>query len=456
MTFDRREFIKTTGIAVGSTALAARAVAAETTYDNYEFVGTGPAPGAEEAVVQGQWAYVATAGAITTVDLREPTLPKTRARVEGDHAGDTADVKVDGDVAGLTANSGQGGVSFFDVNDPANPEFLSFYSAASHVHNHFIEGDYAYLCINDDFGHSRMVIVDISDPTNPTSLEGKERGSRGAWMLRDVQPDMAKAGINPIHDIFVQDGLAYLCYWDAGVVVVDVTTKRNPRAVAHFGAAEKADVKPDGTVELYQRYIGGEKTNAHYVQPTPSGDYTFVGAETFPGPNEVTVIPGDHGGIRVFDTNDVATIADGGMAIYGDSGSRSQATPTKEHIAYIPAPNQPDDALLTSHNFDVTETKLFSSFYQGGIRAYDISDCTNPTELAAFAPDGTAFWTAENLADEQGETYYTVGSDIGKGVVVLELNSGSHKTPSNTTKSTDETTHLSFREVFSSTMEKPL
>ena len=33
-----------------------------------------------------------------------------------------------------------------------------------------------------------------------------------------------------------------------------------------------------------------------------------------------------------------------------------------------------------------------------------------------------AFWTAVNLRSAQdGDTYFTIGSDIGKGAVILEL-----------------------------------
>lgn len=515
---NRRDFVRATGIAVGAGALPTGTAAAHSDAE-YEFLAEAPVPGAEELVVEDEWAYVASAG-LTTVDLSNPTLPLVRGRARPDHEGTTMDVKVDtfetidrstGEstgttrIAGLTMNSGQGGVTFYDVSDPAAPQQLSFYAAAGHVHNHFVKDGYAYLCINESpsenedgnepasFSYGRMVIVDIRDPSEPISLEGGRdgfpdeganlpdededvRGTGGAWMLRDAQPDMAKSGTNPIHDIFVVDEtadrdagrrdlpdraasgldrsdragggtpagstgeLAFLCFWDAGVVIVDVTDKTDPVAVEHVGATETSDEGSYNNAE----YLGGEKSNAHYVQPTPENDYTLVGAETFPGPAATgdAVIPGDHGGIRVFDTEDVDTLNDGGTAIYPeaddvDPGTRTEpATPFEDHVAYLPAPEQPDDALLTSHNFDVTDTKLFASFYQGGLRAYDLaplyadtgdgytehaSDPVAPDEIAAFAPDGMAFWTAENLETEATGTYYTVGSDIGKGAVVLEL-----------------------------------
>ena len=430
----RRSLLKATGVALGGTVLSAGAASAESTF-NYELVGEALDPGTKEVVVQDDWAYTANGASIATVDLSDPTTPLLGGTAPGNGT-DNNDVKVSGDVAGLANDGDPPGVTFFDVSDPRAPTEVSFYEAASGIHNLFLKGNYAYLCVNDDFEFARMVILDVSDPANPTSLEGDERGSGGAWMLRNHHKDMAEAGINPIHDIYVQDGLAYLCYWDAGVVVVDVTDPTDPQAVAHFGATDRAGEKPADTVELYKRYIG-QPGNAHYTRPSPDGDLTFVGAETFPGPFEDVGIPGDHGGIRVFDTSDVST----------DS---TPSNPYDNHIGFIPAPEQPDDALLTSHNFDVTDSKLFASFYQGGLRAYDIEDPTDPTELAAFAPNGTAYWAAVNLSTE-GPRTFTVGSDIGKGLTVLELN---HETPGKQNWKTDE--ELGPRDVLGNTMQKPL
>ena len=433
--FDRRDFLKATGATLGGAAALSSSAAAESTW-NYELAGEALDAKVAEVVVQGDWAYTATVDSITTVDLSDPTLPMVGGTALG-HGTDNMDAKVDGDVAGIANDGDPPGVTFFDVSDPTIPVETAFYEAASGVHNFFIDGDYAYLCINDDFAYSRMVVVDVSDPSNPVSLEGDERGSGGAVMLRDTHPDMAKAGINPIHDIYVQDDLAYMCFWDAGVLVADVSDPTDPTVVAHFGAADDAGEMPSDDVEAQKRYLGGHKTNAHYVRPTPSGDYTLVGAETFPGPFEDTVVPGDHGGIRIFDTSDV-------------SKDSTPSDPYESHVGYIPAPDQPTGALTTSHNFDVREDKVFASFYQGGLRAYSIEDPTAPEELAAFAPLGTAYWASVDLP-ESGPTTYTVGSDIGKGLTVLELN---HETPGEQNWKTDE--ELGPYDVLGQTMQKPL
>jgi len=436
----RREFLQTTGALAGVGALSGLA-SAESTWD-YELVSEALDAGSQETVVQGDWAYTANGGSIATVDLSDPATPLLGGTAAG-HGIDNADVKVDGDLAGL-ANDGTvgsstnpAGVTFFDVSDPTSPTETTFYDDVdSGIHNMYIEGEYAYLCINESgeafASKARTDILDVSDPTAPTKV--------GEWRLKDHHPGMATAGINPLHDVYVQDDLLYQAFWDAGVVVADVTDPTDPTAVAHFGATDDADVAPGDNVEFYQRYLG-QPGNAHYVQPSPDGDLTFVGAETFPGPFEDTVIPGDHGGIRVFDTSDVSTTSTPG-------------DPRESHIGYIDSPEHPTDAtdpVTTAHNFDVTDSKLFASFYQGGIRAFDVADPTNPNELAAKAPVGTAYWTAVDLPS-RGKNFYTVGSDIGKGLTVLELDHDTAADDDDWTITED----LDPRDLMGPTMEKPL
>lgn len=64
----------------------------------------------------------------------------------------------------------------------------------------------------------------------------------------------------------------------------------------------------------------------------------------------------------------------------------------------------------------------------GGKRGHyrgDTADVDVDGNLAAFDRPGMAFWTAMNLASAQGDTWVTIGSDIGEGAVSLGLTSGS-------------------------------
>jgi hypothetical protein len=407
--------------------------------DRLEVVSEHEIRGAKEVVLQGGFAYVAVTGTqpgegdtvrplggLAVVDLRNPVEPETVALAELPYdeipTPNTPDSKVSGDLAGLANDNsfpGPGGVAFFDVSDPTAPEQVSFYNAATTVHNHFIDGDYAYLCESEhrwldrngdaEIDHARLngdagvEILDVSEPRKPARV--------GFWRLRDDYPAFADAGINNHHDVYVQDGLAYQCYWDAGVVVLDVSDPSDPEPVSQFGAAPKGDepippVDLSGNTSQYFQEVyprNRQQTppgNAHYVQPSPDGRHVYVGAETFRK---------RPGGIDVWDLSDLenpervaridppaATQGGGGQPEEGDQeGGRNLG-------------------LRTSHNFDVTEDRLYSSWYGGGVRVFDVSDPADPVEIGAYDSEDTSFWTA---VEGNG---VVVASDIDRGLFVFE------------------------------------
>lgn len=427
---NRRDILKVAG-ALGLTGAVGIGSAQQKTGDLRLF-SEEAVPGAAEAVTQNGYAYVArnseygdTAGGMTVVDWRQKGRPKTVAEVDlADALGPNGtyhpkDVKVDGDIAGLANDTEDpGGVAFYDVSDPSSPEFLSFYEPdpPANIHNLFIEGDFAYLTLGEPtnidtdgdgerdlvriFGDAGTEIVDISDPANPTHA--------ATWQLKDELPSYAKAGVNPNHDLYVQDGLCYNAFWDAGTIVLDVNDPYNPQFVTQFGAAPEGDteIRPWNTNEesfgeYYNevfpvfRYLA-PPGNAHYVQPSPDGNYVFVGAETFLD---------EPGGIDVWDVTDLDN-------------------PTQ--VGRIDPPEV--EGFRTSHNFDVTNNRLHTSWYEGGVRVYDITDPSEPEDLAAYNPDGYSFWTA---VTERGMTIgsaYGGGSDQG-GLVFLNNDRGKKRPP---------------------------
>ena len=398
--------------------------------------------GAAEVVTQKGYAYVArndrygaNASGMAVIDWKRKGRPETVAEVgladDLEDSGDleVKDVKVDGDVAGLANDTeSPGGAAFYDVSDPTDPEFLSFYEPepAANIHNLFIEDDHAYLVLaeptntdtDDDgerdlvrlYGDAGLEIVDISDPQNPTNA--------ATWYLKEKLPDYAKAGVNPNHDVYVQDGLAYNAFWDAGVVVLDVNDPTSPEFVTQFGAAPQGDeeiqpwnVNEESFHEYYNEVFPFDRYytrqgNAHYVRPSPDGNYTYVGAETFPQYVMNDPETSDYGGIEVFDTSDLSAV---------------------EQVGRIDPPDV--EGFRTSHNFDVTDNRLHASWYEGGVRVYDVTDPANPEELGAYDPDGYSFWAA---VYERGMTVgsaYGGGSAAGGGLVFLSNDRGKKQPP---------------------------
>lgn len=400
---DRRTVLKTLG-AAGVLGSMGNASAGPPGRDDSELrlFSEQAVSGALEAVTQGNYVYVATGNGMAVVDWHNPGRPELVADIEasdpdeigGDdegHIGGILDVKVDGDLAAMAHNNGTG-ITTVDVSDPENPEELAFHNA-DHVHNTFLKDGYAYLTINESvenvFSEARTDIVDVSDPTDPEKV--------GEYRLADDFPELAAAGVNPNHDIYVQGDLLYQAYWDAGIVVADVSDPTDPELVAQFGEAPEADT-PQPTPFPLERYLTNPG-NAHYVQPSPDGDYTFVGDEVFP--NLIEDPENDtYGGVRIFDTSDWDNV---------------------ERVGFIEPPDA--DVFRTSHNFDVTANRIHTSWYAGGVRVHDITDPSDPERLAYYRPDDTSFWTAVTARS------FTIGSDIGGGLVFLHNDRGRKQPP---------------------------
>lgn len=452
MRFRRRDLLRSG--AAGLTAAGIVGMASADAHDwAYSLTSVAPVPGTTDSWIHDGWAYVANFEGLVTVDLSDPSSPAPGDSARGgEDTTDNRDVKVaepdhaDYDrIAGLANNAGNGGtpgVTFYDVSDPASIEEIAFYEAAGGVHNHDIDGDYAYLTISPSeeasFSEARMDVVDIHAEDGP--------GKVAHWKLRDHREDMALAGTNPLHDVYVQDDYAYMSFWKAGTVVADVTDPTDPRAVAHFGAHEDA-TKPESDDQLeYLRDYAGNPENAHTTKPTPDREYTLVGTESFAEPTD-TVFSETHGGIRIFHTPFLTCQPerlDSIEALMGEcdrrGGDRNPRTKTHRadpyapaHLDLVRAPENVNDVLRTSHNFTTTNDKAFTSWYQAGIRAYDLSSFRegDPTagemvEIAAFDPPaGDLYWNALDLdvgdAVDDPELFYTVGSDTGDGLHVLEL-----------------------------------
>lgn len=449
----RRSVLKFLGVsAATASSIGAVSANADQMSSTLRLFSEQSVPGTMEVVTQQNHAYVATGGGMTIVDIHNPGRPEVVAEVDlasdieenlgiSEPSVEILDVKVDGDVAALANNDGgenPGGISLYDVSDPTDPQFLSQYdpdlggpSPGANIHNCFLADGYAYLTVaepwnvdtNGDgerdevwlFGDTGVDIADISDPANP------EHAS--TWLLKDVAPEEAQSIRAPCHDIYVQDDVCYAALWDAGTAALDVSDPSNPTLISKFGSVLDAsdavpawDITTDLGAYLAQYWdIVAYLTapgNAHYVQPSPDGDHVFVGAETFPKDVGVSN-PGvnDYGGIRVFDTTDLEN-------------------PVELTRIDPPVIDEDDTGkLFTSHNFDVTSNRLYSSWYHGGVHVYDTTDPANTEHLAGYDPDGYAFWTA---VSERGFTVggiYGAASENAGGVAVLNEDRGKKQPP---------------------------
>ncbi len=176
------------------------------------------------------------------------------------------------------------GIVIYDVTDPLFPQPLAQgFSLGFMVHNTFIyrQDRRAFVLVVQDEGDRDFHIVEITDPTSPQMLS-----ARGGTDWFDPVTDQLFLGQLPVpllHDVWAQSypddhpnaafagrTIAYLSYWDAGLVLLDITDPADP---VFLGDSDYLDPDP-----LSGRTPEG---NSHVAVPTADGELVFMGDEDF-------------------------------------------------------------------------------------------------------------------------------------------------------------------------------
>jgi hypothetical protein len=212
------------------------------------------------------------------------------------------------------ASTRRNGIVLLDLSTPAHPTIISEYTetVTGGVHNVWIDGpnDLIYACHN---GTRDIRIIDISDPRQPQEV--------GRWGLPNED--------RSLHDVIVQDGYAYLSYWDDGLITLDVgagTHGGSPRAPAF--------------VSRFQYPLGHTHTAWRH------GKYLFIGDEIFPSDWDAARPIEARGYIHVVDYSNPDTPVEVARYEVPESGA---------------------------HNFWVEDDILYVGYYQAGLRVVDVS-----------------------------------------------------------------------------------
>ncbi|MFC7238276.1 LVIVD repeat-containing protein [Saliphagus sp. GCM10025317] len=378
------------GLGLGLSSGSAIASAAQ---ESYEPLGSVPVDGACEVVVgdDQETAYLATVDGFATVDVSDPADPQVLADRRGlledvqneDRSfTEILDVEVSGDrlIVPGPANPGEPdifhGFLQYDVSDPANPTLIGEpVETGYHLHNCFLDGDRLYLPRNEVGQNRRPNAVEIYD------LSGDDPQRLGEWSLLDHEPrwdDVTNHFLWYLHDVTVHDEIAVLPFWNAGTYLVDVSDPSEPTYVSHVSETSLEEQLEISDAEMMDYYTG-LPGNDHYGALDDTGSILAVGREAW-----VTDAPeaNRHGGIDLYDVSDLENPV---------------------HAATIDAPETPNGAYeagqwTTSHNFELHDGHLYSSWYRGGVKLHDLSTLEEPEEIAAWRdPSVAAFWTARVL-----------------------------------------------------------
>jgi hypothetical protein len=288
----------------------------------------------------GTCVYLSTiADRVYAIDVTDVTHPQivdsmmTNARIVNDVM-TTEDGKY-GVFSREGASDRKNGIVVFDASNPCHPKPISEYTqtVSGGVHSSYVYKGHAY--ITDDATGS-LRVIDIQDPLHPKEV--------ARW-----QTEQTEAG-RYLHDVMVVDGLAYLAYWNDGLVILDVGngmkggSPTNPQLVSQF----KYDLTAT-YARVWQLFGQGFVRGTHTAWRQGGGSYVFVGDEVYAAHPYKGLQDGNNltfGRLHVIDVSDI--------------------TKPREVAWY-----EPTDGGV--HNVWVVGDTLYLGNYQGGARVVDIS-----------------------------------------------------------------------------------
>ncbi len=252
------------------------------------------------------------------------------------------DVKIseDGRVGVITregASDRKNGFVILDVSDPYNVTISAAYNddMTGGVHNVFIYENHVYAVNNG----RKYDIINIDDPKKPFRVGVYELDTPG----------------HSIHDVWIEDGIAYSSNWADGIVAVDIGAKKHKesdRSKSQFNPllAKAGQGSPSNPVKLAEMKDPTGRNHAAfpYLNEETGQFYIIGGDENFPW------------GVQA--TKNKPSNPRGGY-----------------HFMNFTDPNNPrEDAIYEvpeagSHNLWIYGDILLAGNYQGGLRIVDIS-----------------------------------------------------------------------------------
>ncbi|MCT9095368.1 LVIVD repeat-containing protein [Haloarchaeobius sp. HME9146] len=393
----RRDVLRTGAGVLAASAVGSVATALPT--ESYAPLGSATVDGTQEVTVSddGKTAYVAAGSGFAAVDVTDPASPTVvseqrdlLADAENGPMKMVADVKADGDRLLVVGPNGPSrdklvkAALLYDVSDPANPEQLAVQKVDHPIHNSFLADGHAYLT-RSDFDRETMRIFDVSEDSFSEVSEFGIIDHDEKW--QDVH-----GWLRSLHDLYVQGDYAYFANWEAGTFIVDISDKANPEVVSRLGgldAAKLSQLKQEDFSRIGIQPAG----NNHYVTVDDDAETLYIGAESW------DMHPDDEtrgaSGIDVWDISDKTN---------------------PEELTTIRAPGSADESFqgkfTTSHNFDVRDGRLYTSWYYGGVMIHDVSDPASPERITWWRdPESTQFWGAKAAGDRD----FFVAGNMGPG-----------------------------------------
>lgn len=373
----------------------------------------------------------------TIVDVTEPEDPRVLRFIEGPENTMTKNIQVSNGlmIAGLERpmeNYGPldnpmdpsepftEGAYIFDIkSDPTDPELVGHYETGGlGTHrNYYNGGDFVYMIAwKDEVEKGMLTVVDVSDPSDP-----KEVGQW--WWPGQHEDDKEDADFSfyAHGPAYTRGDRAYLAYGRVGPVILDISNPTNPELVTRLAMG-------DG----FGSFLG-----THSFIPLPDTELAALTTESI---SEESPLEGGEG------LNYTALVDISDERPFGYPEGTTAVGP--KVLSMVPSPTPESDMPYDNyhekggrfgpHNLHhyrdeairyKTNDYLIMTWFNAGLRIFDISDPLAPTEAG--------YWVAENpenkighrpsdalvsqfeevVVDRRGYIYC---SDPNHGLVILE------------------------------------
>jgi hypothetical protein len=354
----------------------------------------------------------------TGVDVSDPRNPKLVVQTDLPEAFMRSNsLELVGDlmaVAYQTRKAGQkpAGFELFDISAPEKPKSIAYVDASGPasrgVHQlWFCDGEYVHLASGaPDFKPTHPQddqfyrIFDVRNPSKPTEagrwwLPGTREGDSAPPPARH-QPPLLDRGFRAHNtNVYPQrPDRCYLGYIDAGMFILDISDKARPKPICQWDNSPPFTGFTHTVVPMFNRdllVVTDESTSDNAADWPKLVWILDARDETRPVPISTCPMPP--------------------VDAYKSRGGRFGAHNIHENT---PSP-------YAWHSEEI----VIGTFFNGGLRAYDIANPYQPREVAAFVPPAPARSPAgaiqlnDCFVDER-EVVYTVDRFSG-GLYILEM-----------------------------------
>ena len=300
------------------------------------------------------------------------------------------------------------GMEAFDISNPDKPESISYldlsgdYSRGCHC-LWWVDGEYAHLSTGaadfqprDQKDDQLYMIVDVGDPSRPAEagrwwVPGTREGDEAPPLPRHPDFDTGHSVHNA--NVYPQRPDRAYCGWkDSGVIILDISDKARPSMISQVNFAPPFPGFTHTVLPLFGRDLLVVTQEATH---NGGGDYPKL---VWIMDNRLETNPVIISTLPMQDTDD-----------FFNRPGRYGAHNIHE--------NQP---VATSYKSDEL---VFATFFNGGIRVFDLANPFQPQEVASFIPPIPDSAPANGINDifvDENRILYVVDRIKG-GLYILEL-----------------------------------